>query len=196
MATVDRNTLEVGQSARWLNHGWVLGVVKEVVKGAAKTMYLMAPPFGQRSFGGASYNTGWEQTLVNADILIDLGPESKDKLSAPNLEFCYTDALIYFKGEMKVIPDYVPQDRNMFAYWKAQSKEQAERDSKEGVKVPAENTSWGQAAKKAAEAAVAPATQPQATVRTRTRSGLPQPKPEPVIIPAETAVRVRTRVRT
>lgn len=122
MAKIDRNKLALGQTIAWLNHGWVEGVVAEVVVCAAKIMYLARPGYGLESFGGASHSTGWKHSLVGADCIYSLGVgAAPEALTDPNPEYAYGDAKYFLKGELK-LPEVVPQDRDMFAEWKEQGR--------------------------------------------------------------------------
>jgi hypothetical protein len=171
----DRNTLEPGTHVRWLNNGWVLGVIREKIVGSMKTMYLCDPPFGMKHFGGASHTTGWTHSLIGADCLVDLGPDSTDTLTPPDIEYAYNQSKLYFEGKLEKLPEYYPQDRNMFAYW---------REIRDSSKVVVPEDEAGEKTTKT----------PPTPTRVRVRPGAaPAPVAEPV--PAAPVVRVRTRTR-
>lgn len=174
--SVDRNKLEVGQTVAWLNNGWVEGVIHTVVKGDKKIMYLVKPGYGLEEFGGASFTTGWKQSIIGADCLVALSAGGDEKeLTPPNLEYAYGDSALYHKGELKKMPEVVPQDRNMFAEWRKQGRsdkvcvespdEQKERLAREAGLEPVTET-----AVESTPAPVQAELLPTQRTRTRTRT--------------------------
>jgi hypothetical protein len=194
MAKIDRNKLEVGQTVAWLNGGWAEGVIHTVVQGAQKVMYLVKPGYGLEEFGGASFTTGWKQSIIGADCIVALkvGGDSTE-LTPPNLDFAYGDSALFYKGELKKLPGVVPQDRNMYREWKEQK-----RADKVCVESPDEQDER-EARERAAVAVAGDEPKPASRVRTRSRptasnDPVAPPQPAPEAAPAVVArVRVRSR---
>jgi hypothetical protein len=209
MAKIDRNKLEVGQTVAWLNGGWAEGVIHTVVQGAQKVMYLVKPGYGLEEFGGASFTTGWKQSIIGADCIVALkvGGDSTE-LTPPNLDFAYGDSALFYKGELKKLPEVVPQDRNMYREWKEQKRadkvcvespdEQDEREARERA-AAGEVAKPAQRDQKGAQSALFDEPKPASRVRTRSRptasnDPVAPPQPAPDAAPAVVArVRVRSR---
>jgi hypothetical protein len=121
MATIDRNKLEPGTKVRWLNNGWVIGEIAERIQGTTKVIYRAKPIDGMKAFGGASHTTGWTVSMISADCLVDLGPDSEDTLSPADLHNTHGQSALFHSGQLDALPEYVPQDRNMYAVWREQA---------------------------------------------------------------------------